>query len=160
MIAEIEKMSPTSRVWIYQSDREFTEFELEGIHTAGFEFVENWTAHKNPLLAGFAVYYNRFIVFAIDDSMEGASGCSIDKSIHLIRNFESQFGLSLLNRMDLAYRNNGSIYSAKKAEFEDLLKAGKIDSQTIVFNNMVENLDAFRTNWEVPLEKSWHKQLI
>lgn len=160
MIAEIDKMSPASRVWIYQADRELNEVELSGINEAGFEFVQNWTAHKNPLLAGFAVYYNRFIVFAIDDSIEGASGCSIDKSIHLIREFESEYQISLLNRMNLAYKMDGNIYSCKKQEFEALLKSGKINEQTIVFNNLVENIGQFRDNWEVPLEKSWHKQMI
>lgn len=160
MIAEISKMSPASRVWIYQADREFTPAESERILEEGMHFIQSWTAHENPLLAGFTLKYNRFIVFAIDDSIEGASGCSIDKSVHLVRKFEKDFGVSLLNRLNVAYRADGKIFSCSKNEFESLLKAGKLNEQTIVFNNMVASLADFNKNWEVSLANSWHKDLM
>jgi len=160
MRAEIQKMSPSSKVWIYQADREFNEDEASQIQLQGLQFIENWTAHDNPLLAGFSLLYNRFLLFVVDEESAGASGCSIDKSIHLIRKFENDFKVSLLNRLNVAYKVDDKIHSTSKAEFEDLLKAGKINEKTIVFNNMVLNLGDFYAKWEGSIENSWHKQLI
>ncbi len=160
MRAEIQKMSPSSKVWIYQADREFNEVEAAQIQLQGLQFIENWTAHDNPLLAGFSLLYNRFLLFVVDEESTGASGCSIDKSIHLIRKFENDFNVSLLNRLNVAYKVDDKIYSTSKAEFEDLLKDGKINEKTIVFNNMVLNLGEFNAKWEGSIENSWHKQLI
>jgi hypothetical protein len=49
-------------------------------------FCIQWTAHGANLKAYGEVRHHRFIVMIVDETAAGASGCSIDKSIHFIRN--------------------------------------------------------------------------
>ena len=71
-----------------------------------------------------------------------------------------QFNINLLDRFNLAYRDGNEVLSAPRHDFEEMLKQGNINTQTIVFNNMVQNLSELQTKWEVPFKDSWHIQLF
>ncbi|MDO3627269.1 ABC transporter ATPase [Mucilaginibacter sp. BT774] len=154
------RFSEQSRVWIYQSDRELYDDEAKQLHEILNKFASEWTAHNNQLKAKAEIRYNRFLILIVDESQAGASGCSIDKSVNFIKGIEQEFGISLLDRFNLAYREGEKVLSAPRDEFEDLLRSGKINSNTIVYNNLVQNLGQLETNWEVPFKDSWHNQLF
>jgi len=149
-----------SRVWIYQSDRKLSDAETAEIHQHLDEFTRAWTAHNHQLKAKGEVRYNRFLVLIVDEGQAGASGCSIDKSVHFMKQLEQHYGINLFDRFNLAYRSNGEVLSAPRAQFEQLLKDGNIDSETIVYDNLVQNLGELNTKWEVPMKDSWHAQLF
>jgi hypothetical protein len=73
---------------------------------------------------------------------------------------QQQFNINLLDRFNLAYREGSEVLSAPRHVFEDLIKQGGINTQSIVFNNMVQNLKELQTKWEVPFKDSWHIQLF
>lgn len=154
------QFSESSRVWIYQSDRKLTDNEVELIQQELNRFTQSWTAHNNQLKAGSAIRYNRFLVLVVDESQAGASGCSIDKSVNFMKHLEQQFHLNLFDRFNLAYRNGEEVLSLPRQGFEDLLKSGEINTDTIVFNNLVQNVQELQTKWEVPFKDSWHIQLF
>ena len=154
------RFSEQSRVWIYQSDRELYDDEVKQLHEILNKFASEWTAHNNQLKAKAEIRYNRFLILIVDESQAGASGCSIDKSVNFIKGIEQEFGISLLDRFNLAYREGEKVLSAPRDEFEDLLRSGKINSNTIVYNNLVQNLGQLETKWEVPFKDSWHNQLF
>ena len=155
-----QKLPPHTRAWIYQSNREFTPEEADKIKHELEEFVVQWTAHDKQLEAFGDVFYNRFIVFMIDEEKARASGCSIDKSVHLLKDMERKYGVSLFDRFVFAYKENGKVLTAGKEEFARLMNEGKISDDTVVFNNLVANKLEFEANWEVPLRDSWHKRLV
>jgi len=152
--------SENSRVWVYQSDRELTDNEALQIKVLLDNFTTGWTAHNNQLKAKAEIRYNRFIILIVDESQAGASGCSIDKSVHFMQQIEAQFGINLFDRFNLAYRKGSEVLSAPRAQFEELLKQGNINTDTIVFNNLVQNLTELDNKWEVPFKNSWHIQLF
>jgi len=152
--------SENSRVWVYQSDRELTDNEALQIKVLLDNFTTGWTAHNNQLKARAEIRYNRFIILIVDESQAGASGCSIDKSVHFMQQIEAQFGINLFDRFNLAYRQGSEVLSAPRAQFEELLKQGNINTDTIVFNNLVQNLTELENKWEVPFKNSWHIQLF
>jgi len=152
--------SENSRVWVYQSDRELTDNEALQIKVLLDNFTTGWTAHNNQLKAKAEIRYNRFIILIVDESQAGASGCSIDKSVHFMQQIEAQFGINLFDRFNLAYRKGSEVLSAPRAQFEELLKQGNINTDTIVFNNLVQNLTELENKWEVPFKDSWHIQLF
>lgn len=154
------EFSQHSRVWIYQSDRKLTDKETQQIQSALNDFTTGWTAHNNQLQAKGEVRYNRFLVLIVDESQAGATGCSIDKSVHFMKEIEQHFGITLFDRFNLAYRDGEEVLSLPRHAFEDLLKQGKINTETIVYNNMVQNLSELETKWEVPFKNSWHIQLF
>jgi hypothetical protein len=154
------EFSSHSRVWIYQSDRKLTDAEALQAQVLLDNFTHSWTAHNNQLLAKAEIRYNRFLILFVDESQAGASGCSIDKSVNFMKQLEQQFGINLFDRFNLAYRDGEEIISVPRHQFEELLKAGKINTETIVFNNLAQNIAELQTKWEVPFKDSWHIQLF
>ncbi len=154
------QFSEQSRVWVYQSDRELSDEQATQVLHQLNLFVAEWTAHNHQLKAKAEVRYNRFLILIVDESQAGASGCSIDKSVNFMKRLEQQFGINLFDRFNLAYRDCEKVLSAPRNGFEELLKTRKINTNTVVFNNLVQNLQQLETKWEVPFKDSWHVQLF
>jgi hypothetical protein len=154
------QFSENSRVWIYQSNKELMADQTARLESQLNAFAQNWTAHNNQLKATGIVQYNRFIMLVVDENQAGASGCSIDKSVRFMKELESEYQINLFDRFNLAYRDGEEIKSVSRNDFEELIKAGTITENTIVFNNLVQTLTELNTKWEVPLKDSWHVQLF
>jgi len=149
-----------SRVWVYQSDKKLSDEEIIQAQVMLDNFAKGWTAHNNQLKAKGEIRYNRFFILVVDEEQAGASGCSIDKSVNFMKQLEQQFNINLFDRFNLAYRADEEITSAPRHQFEELIRQGGINTDTIVFNNMVQNLKELETKWEVPFKDSWHMQLF
>lgn len=156
----IKNMPPDARVWVYQSNKPLSVAEVKAIKEEGTKFVSGWSAHGAALNAAFDVLYDRFIVLAVDEKQALASGCSIDKSVHFIKQLEQQFGLNLFDRMQVAYKSGDAIEACSLSQFEELAAGKKVNEDTIVFNNMVSSKAAFDTDWEVPVKKSWQSRVF
>ena len=152
--------SPKSKVWVYQSDREFTAAEVEAIEQKLLDFTSQWKAHGHQLDAKAEVIYNFFIVFTVDEAAANATGCSIDASVRLVKEIEQEYNVDLFNRFNMAYVADNKIVALNKEDFETLISIKKIGPQTIVFNNLVQTLEEFETKWEVPFENSWHSTVF
>jgi len=156
----INNMPPAAKVWVYQSKRTLSANEIELITSAGREFIAHWSAHGAGLKASIDIFYNRFIVIAVDEQQTMASGCSQDTLLKFIKSLDEHFNLLLLDRMQVAYRKGDDIETCKLGEFEKLATEGLVNSTTIVFNNMVTTKFAFDNEWEVPVAKSWHSRVL
>ncbi|HEY9535537.1 MAG TPA: ABC transporter ATPase [Mucilaginibacter sp.] len=154
------QFSENSRVWIYQSDKKLADEVVQQMQQRLDDFAAEWTAHNNQLKAKAEIRYNRFFILIVDETQAGASGCSIDKSVNFMKRLEQEFGLNLFDRFNLAYREAGEVLSLPRQQFEDKLKDGSIDKNTIVYNNMVQNLTELNSKWEVLFKDSWHIQLF
>ncbi|HLS95461.1 MAG TPA: hypothetical protein VK017_07860 [Sphingobacterium sp.] len=149
------------RVWIYQSSRFLTDEEVAVVTDILQEFVSQWTAHGNQLAGSFEVKYHLFIILQVDEEKAMVTGCSIDKSVHLLKKIEATLGVSLFDRLNIAYRDqNMNIQIASRDEFERLVTAGIVDQRTVVFNNMVTSAEDLTDKWEVPISESWHAKVF
>ncbi len=156
----MNKLSQSSRVWIYQSKTPIAPASLPAIQQHLKEFTRQWTSHNQALKAVGEVLHERFIVLMVDESLSGASGCSIDSSVHFVQLLEQEYKLNLFDRMTFTYEQNGEILAADRNEFAELYAAGKINDDTLVFDNLVSNKADFDSKWKVRLADSWHKQMI
>lgn len=154
------ELSLESKVWIYQSNRIFTPEELERLHLILDDFTRGWTAHNQQLKAKYLIKYNQFIALVVDETASKASGCSIDKSVHLMKSIENEFGVNMFDRFLIAWKEGDNIKTTERADFEELIQKKAVDADTIVFNNLVQNLADFNTSWEVPLKNSWHAKVF
>ena len=93
MYINFNELPDTSRVWVYQSNREFTTAELAKITEKLKSFVNSWKRHGEDLKASFRIAYNQFIILAVDESYNNVSGCSIDASVNSIKQLEAEFGI-------------------------------------------------------------------
>jgi len=149
-----------SRVWIYQSNRKFTDQEMQEIHIELQKFTEEWTAHGDHLHASFTTKYNRFIVLAVNQQMYSVTGCSIDSSVRFIQNLEQKYKVDLLDKMNVAYKIGDFVTYKSLADFKKMTKEKAVNKDTIVFNNLVTTLSEFNDFWEVPAYESWHKRFF
>lgn len=153
--------SENSRVWVYQSSRAFTPEEVTLLEQKITAFSNEWSAHKLQLKADGKIVYNQFIVLIVDENQYEASGCSIDSSIKFIQNLETKFSIKLMDRMQVAYKSvDNKIETCSLHDLTNLLETGKVNLNTIVFNNLVATKKELITNWEIELGNSWHKNFI
>ena len=160
MYTEYKELPKNSRVWVYQSDREFTAEEIEYITAKALVFIENWTRHGDDLKGSFTIKYNQFLVLAVDENFNNVSGCSIDASVRFIQELENELKLDLMDKMNVSFKDGGNINIVKLQEFQNFAKAQKITAETVVFNNMVNTKEDFEAKWEVPANQSWHARFL
>lgn len=160
MLVPFENLPDSSRVWIYQANRSFTTEELEEIQSRLDQFVTKWTAHGADLQAGYLIKYKRFIILALDQEMNAATGCSIDASVHFIQQLEQEYNVDLLDKMNVSYKQGEFIAYKNLSDFRKMAKEKAVSPKTIVFNNLVNNKAEFLSDWEVPASESWHKRFL
>ena len=160
-MTNLDKLAPTSRVWVYQSSRAFSESESETIAQLAQKFAHSWAAHGRELVAAGSLLHHRFLVLAVDEQLAGASGCSIDTSVGFVRELQSTYAVDFLDRMQFAFRDErGEVRTATRAAFAQLYAAGVIDDDTLVFDTLVATLADLQNRFEVPLGQSWHKRMV
>jgi hypothetical protein len=160
MFTEYSNLPSNSRVWIYQSDRVFTTQESDFISNKAIEFVEQWTRHGDNLKGSFTIKYKQFLMLAVDEGFNNASGCSIDASVRFVKELENELQIDLMNKMNVSFKDGDNINIVKLADFQKFAKEQKITKETIVFNNMVQTKEEVENNWEVPASKSWHNRFM
>ena len=153
----LKDFSPQSRVWVYQSDRAFSETETAAIGQKLELFVGEWAAHGRGLKAWGGVLYQHFIVLVVDERQHGASGCSIDSSVRVVKEIETEYGVSLFNRLLVAYKvdNSEEVRCVNRNALEELLAKGEVNEGTVTFNNLVQSKEEWERAWEIPLRESW-----
>jgi len=150
-----------SKVWVYQSNRALSNDECQQIEQTASDFVAQWAAHGTQLKAGAAVFYNRFLVLIVDESGQNATGCSIDASVHFIKELGQQLNINWFDRMQVAYLIDEKVSTFDFREVGALIEQKAINENTVIFNNLVQTKTEWQTNWKQALNKSWlAKQIV
>ncbi len=160
MFTEYKNLPNDSRVWVYQSNRAFSNKEVDYISTKAQQFINSWTRHGDNLKGSFTIKYNQFLVLAVDESFNNVSGCSIDSSVRFVQQLEQALEIDLMDKMNISFKDGDTINLVKLPDFQKFAKAQKITAETIVFNNMVDTKEDFENNWEIPAKQSWHKRFL
>tara|TARA_B100000482_G_scaffold118911_1_gene85914 strand:- start:6 stop:491 length:486 start_codon:yes stop_codon:yes gene_type:complete len=160
MVVTFDKISDDSRIWIFQSNQLISNIDIESLEKKIDAFLSSWTSHGDQLMVASKIKYNLFIIIALDESCSTASGCSIDKLVNFIKNIENEYQISLLDRLDLSYRDKNKISVLRLDDFKRKILEKKINNDTIVFNNLINLKSDLTDNWEIPLNRSWHQKLI
>ncbi|HQA73097.1 ABC transporter ATPase [Flavobacterium sp.] len=160
MFVPFDTLPEYSKIWIYQSNRKFSDEEITEIENDLKTFVENWSAHGTGLEASFILKYNRFIILSVNQEVQQATGCSIDSSVAFIQNLEQKYKVDLLDKMNVTFKNGEHIAHKSLIDFKRMAKEKAVTANTIVFNNLVNTIEEFNNNWEVPAEQSWHSRFF
>lgn len=149
-----------NRVWTYIISKTLNAEELNQLSADGKSFVESWKAHENQLSASFEILQGKIIVVKVNEDVNNASGCSIDKLLRFVKDSEQKFNMELLNRLLVAYKNQNQIEIVHSSKIKDVLAKGSITEDTIILNTSVANEQEFN-NWEQPLKDTWlNKYLV
>lgn len=160
MYIPFENMPDESKIWIYQSNRKFSDDEMAEIESDLKAFVENWAAHGTGLEASYILQYNRFIILAVNQEVQSATGCSIDSSVQFIQQLEQKYDVDLLDKMNVTFKLGEHIAHKPLVEFKKMAKEKAVSANTIVFNNLVNTIGEWHEYWEVPAKESWHSRFF
>jgi len=161
MLVDFNSMPDSSRIWIYQSSRVLSPEEQSWLAEKSAAFVSAWTAHQADLKAAVLVTDGLFVVFAVDESFNEASGCSLDKKVAFIKDAEKQLALNFFERMNFAWVDlDNEIKLSRLHDLDNLIASGSITENTIVHNNLVSSMKEFRNHWKSPLAKTWMMQFV
>ena len=154
-------LSDISRIWIYQSSRVLAYQDTLALSEYLTPFIQSWTAHDVRLRANYEILYDRFVVLMVDESLAGASGCSIDKSVHLMTEIGQKMNIDFFDRLTFAYLDpHDEVVTVTSSAFADLYAEGDINDDTLVFDNLVSTKAALYSDWKKPLKDSWHKNFV
>ncbi len=149
--------SPDSKVWIYQSSRPFTQDEIEALNIQLAAFAKQWTAHNAQLHAEATVIEDRIIRLMVDETHTGASGCSIDSSVHFIKSIEKAMGINLFDRTLVNYYKGDHLFSTHLDALKKLYQQGELHDDTLVFNPLIATKSDFDNGCKIELGKTWLK---
>lgn len=160
MYVEFESLPEDSRIWIYQANRSLTDDEAAEISEKTKIFLTQWAAHGAHLEASFELKYKRFLVIAINQDTQAATGCSIDASVAFIQKLEKEYEIDLLDKMNVSFKQGEFIAYKPLIDFKKMAKNKSVSKNTIVFNNLVTNKYEYENFWEVPASESWHSRFL
>jgi hypothetical protein len=155
MLVPFQDLPSESRLWVYQANRFVTPVEKEIVQAKLTTFCDQWLAHGYPLKASFKIEHSLFIVLAVDERMAGASGCSIDGSVRMLKELQLTIGIDFFDRSKSAFLIDGSIQLYKLNELKTLFAEGILKGDSLSFNNAVSSKQDFERGWLLPSHKTW-----
>ncbi|MFM2395106.1 MAG: hypothetical protein RLZZ546_3089 [Bacteroidota bacterium] len=160
MIRDLIALDHSSKVWIYQSNRDFEYEELDEAREMIFNFLDQWTSHNEDLLTYGNIFHRRFLAIFVDETHTSASGCSIDKLVRFTEELGNEFKIDFFNRNNFSYLINEDIYFIDSDKLTNAYRDGKIDDNVLFFDHLVATKHDFLKKWLVPLKNSWHKKFV
>ena len=151
---------PDSRVWIYQSDRTFSEQQQIEIDELIQQFTNSWTSHGAKVKGFGKLFFNQFIILMADETASGVSGCSTDSSVRLIKEIENKYNVDLFNRQNLAFFNGENIIQIPISKLNEAISNNLINLETYYFNNVVLSKKELEEKWIIELRDSWLQQKV
>lgn len=157
----MEYFSPQSKIWIYFSAKEITGEKKDLVYSKLTKFCLDWTAHNKELKASFKLIDNHFIVLCVDESLNTATGCSIDKSVNLLKEISQYLDSNLFDRMLIPYIQNDELKYCHFSDISKLYENQTINDDTVFYNLNINNLADFNAEFKLPLKQHWlSKQLL
>ena len=160
MYIQFDQLSDSSKIWIYQSNRPFTETEKVAIVEKGKQFIDQWTAHGKDLKSSLKIVYDQFLILGVDENLNQATGCSIDASVNFFRSISAQLGVDLFDRTQIAFIFKGKLQIESLSNFKSKVKSGELSDDIEVFNNAITCKGELSKAWLTPLSKSWAARFI
>jgi hypothetical protein len=154
-----DQLPSTARLWIFAAARPLSDDERGRVLAEADAFIEGWAAHGTPLTAARDLRYDRFIMIAVDEEAAGVSGCSVDALTRRMRQLGTVLGVELVDNAPVLYRDGDALARVSRERFGELVEAGAITLDSIVFDNTVTTVGDLRAGrWEVRAGEAWHRR--
>lgn len=98
---------PDCRVWVFIGKRKLDATEVAWANEQLATFTQTWQTHGKAMNASGFVFENHALVIVANEEGVKASGCSMDKINHQIRQMGTELGIDFFERMNtLVWDNN------------------------------------------------------
>jgi hypothetical protein len=155
MHVPFEQLSIHSKVWIYASQMPFTSEQISIISNELKFFTDEWQAHGAELKASYEIKHNHFIVIGVDESHHAPSGCSIDKSVQVIKSIESQLKVDLMNRLVVYVLENNAVKTYSSGKLSSAIQEGILNTESQVFDNTITSFEKYKNEWLKSAQETW-----
>mgnify|MGYP001590519373 FL=1 len=160
MIVDFKILPEDSRIWIYQSSRDFNQSEVKIIEDKTSLFLNNWKAHGNDLQAAFLIKDKRFLIIAVNEKFNPIGGCSIDYSLQLVNDISGTINVDLIDRLTVNYRLESEIKSINLRDLKNKIKNRTFSTETVIFNTTVKTKKELLSDFELKISSSWLSKFI
>jgi hypothetical protein len=152
MFVPFSSLPPQARIWIYQSDKKFTEPERHTISAYLKAFTEQWKVHGQPMEASFDIRYDQFVIIAANDQ---ASGCSIDSSVRTMKEIGELVHADFFNRTLIAFEDGEDVTLLPLSGLKQESEKGNWHGASRTFNNLLNTKEELENKWIVPAGTTW-----
>ena len=155
MYLPFDQLPDHARIWVYVSPRRFTPSEQELIQSGLIDFCASWATHGKGMPTSFTILEEQLLVLAVDESQLGASGCSIDSSVRVLKEFEQKFQINLVDQGKLTLRDpSGQVRVLPALGIKSRIQGGEIALDQEVMLPTIQTKAELSDLWQ-PLSKSW-----
>ena len=154
MLSDFNTLPEESRIWIYASEKALTTEKQSHILNYIAEHLEDWNAHNVSLTAGVTILENHFIVVALDESKNCASGCSIDTLQKTIQELEKELSISLMNRLNIFCKIGLEIESIPSFKLKKI-----VNGNTLFYDLTIQQKSELKTYLK-PISEGWCAHLL
>jgi hypothetical protein len=95
-----------SRVWLYLADRKLDATEAHFLNEKLKLFLDSWAAHNKKLTCDGTLLFSQYLILAVNEDVESASGCSIDSSVRFVKSLGQELNVDFFNRLNVLVIEN------------------------------------------------------
>ena len=154
MLTDFHTLPEQARIWVYASEKALTQNQQDYILNYISEHLKGWNAHKEPLTAGVTILENYFIVVALDENKNGASGCSIDTLQNTIQKIEKELTFSLMNRLNVFCKIEQEIHCIPS------FKLSTVANKDTLFYDLTILAKSDLNTYLKPISEGWCAHLV
>ena len=155
MYVDFSLLPQDARLWIYQANRKFSAAEEKVIREEAHSFCEQWNAHGSPLKTSYTIESSQFLILAVDQDFNGASGCSIDGSVHMLKSLQDRTQIDFFDRSQTAFLVRDEVRLIPLTKLKEAFASGTLGPATPTFNVLATSKAAWESNWIIAAEKTW-----
>ncbi len=155
MLIPFDTLPGSSRVWVYQANRKFTTEESLLVEQYLRQLCEAWETHGTPLRSSYTIAYQQFVVLGVDEQHQGASGCSIDGSVHALTELQQHLRLDFFNRTQIAFLQGDTVVLHPMRDLKSLFENKTLSGDALSFNNTVTTKEMWDKQWLTPARYTW-----
>ena len=162
MNVALKELPDSSRIWIFQSSRLLGADEEKVLLDMTSHFLAQWTAHQQQLKAGCTIVDGLFLLIAVDEHYTGASGCSLDKLHHFVKDAGRQLSLDLLDRLNVALHQEGAPgwRQIRLHDLENMISKGEVSGLHKVADVSIQTLGDYRAGFIKRIQETWLSRYI
>jgi len=154
MYIPYSELSDNNKIWVYTSDRSFTETEERIVEEKLTTLCENWDVHGSPLKASFVIVKSQIIVLLSDEIENQASGCSIDASVRAMKELGDKLEIDFFDRWNVACEKENTIQVMHINDFKSKLKSGDMTGNDYIFKNILSSKSEFESTFREKISES------
>ena len=155
VLAIPQELDARSRVWVFQSSRPFNEQEEKEINEQLYQFYVQWKSHGQAVKGWATLAFRYFVIVIADETETGVGGCSTDAMTRIIKSFERQYSVNFFDRLTLTFLKEDKPEPLPMQQVSYALQQGFLETDSLLFNNLVDTKERLLNEWLIPLKHSW-----